>query len=666
MKSLSRFFARDTRRSNKIGQAVPVYESREVHRHQERTTTTPLRRITVGFLVFGVLGVIAYSAYALTPGTIKFAYSGETCQSRLTFLPSLQRTIPESKFAVTYSDSILVRGHRVVSTKTCFAPRSTPVPGPTVASSAPMGWRLLQTRYLVAVPKPPEVVGSLQTMKPLPITKPLQLSINQPDETFEYSIKISGKQQRCHVAAQTVHCATANLNLRQGVAYKAALVRSFDGKDAQAIGTMNFSTLPAVRVVSTTIQQNEVVVGRPKTVTVVFDKPLVEATAQLEDVTDAQGRKITTDTRIDGTKLIASWPDELPREKNYTLTVTKAVANDNSKTSGPFILKFETSGGPKITATNAPTSNVDTSARLVVTFDQQLVAGQDISKFAVITGVNAGITYDKNQIVYTLQSAPNCTNFTLSVVKGLLGESGMVSTSGWTFNTRTTCRVATTVIGRSVKGQAITAYTYGTGAKTVLFTGGIHGSEPSGMYIMQDWVKYLDSEGYKIPSDRKIVVVPNVNPDAIAANDRYNANGVNIDRNFPSSDWKKDVDIKGGTKVNGGGSAPLSEPETRALVDLTTSLNPRVVVSFHASGNLVGINKVADSAAIGTMYAVSVGYQTMFDNAEEIMGYGFSGEYETWVGEKLGAPAVLVELPNTTGRFFDKHVDTLWKVVNTP
>jgi protein MpaA len=209
------------------------------------------------------------------------------------------------------------------------------------------------------------------------------------------------------------------------------------------------------------------------------------------------------------------------------------------------------------------------------------------------------------------------------------------------------------------------AYFYGSGPTTVLFTGGIHGDEASGTYIMQDWAAHLDANAYKLAPGKQVVIVPNLNPDGIAANRRYNMNNVNVDRNFPSSDWISDITLTDGRVLpRGGGATPLSEPETQAIAELTSSLKVRAAISFHSSGALVGANKVADSVAIGSAYARGVGYGTMFYNPESIMGYTLTGEYETWMGEKFGIPAVLIELPTATGRYFSRHLSTLWAMAN--
>jgi len=238
-----------------------------------------------------------------------------------------------------------------------------------------------------------------------------------------------------------------------------------------------------------------------------------------------------------------------------------------------------------------------------------------------------------------------------------------MSKNDWSFTSRVSCGTTKT-IGYSVSGRPIIAYYYGNGASTILFTGGIHGNEQSGKYLLQDWTDHLDSNAYKIPANKQIVIIPSVNPDGLATSTRYNANKVNLDSNFASANWQTDTHNSSGVVSGGGGASPASEPETKALASLTTSLQPMLEVSFHAQGRLVGANQRGDSLNIGNLYASSVGYSSMIGQAEETMGYAITGEYEEWAGERYNTPAILIELPTLTGNYFESNKSTLWKIVN--
>jgi hypothetical protein len=69
------------------------------------------------------------------------------------------------------------------------------------------------------------------------------------------------------------------------------------------------------------------------------------------------------------------------------------------------------------------------------------------------------------------------------------------------------------------------------------------------------------------------MVVPCWNPDGLQAGTRYNANGVDLNRNFPTG-WNPHSDEP-------PGPGPLSEPESQALHSLILEIQPRKIVSLH-------------------------------------------------------------------------------------
>ena len=77
-------------------------------------------------------------------------------------------------------------------------------------------------------------------------------------------------------------------------------------------------------------------------------------------------------------------------------------------------------------------------------------------------------------------------------------------------------------------------------------------------------------------------VIPSYNPDGLARGTRENAQGVDLNRNFPHR-WA-DLD---GTYESGSG--PASEPETRAVMRFLRDVRPARVLSFHQP--LYGVDK---------------------------------------------------------------------------
>ena len=83
-------------------------------------------------------------------------------------------------------------------------------------------------------------------------------------------------------------------------------------------------------------------------------------------------------------------------------------------------------------------------------------------------------------------------------------------------------------IGRSVEGRPITAVERGTpGGTRVVVIGVIHGDEDDGVAILERLATA------PVPDGIDLWLVESMNPDGQAAQQRGNANGVDLNRNFP-------------------------------------------------------------------------------------------------------------------------------------
>ena len=133
------------------------------------------------------------------------------------------------------------------------------------------------------------------------------------------------------------------------------------------------------------------------------------------------------------------------------------------------------------------------------------------------------------------------------------------------------CRVE--VIGRSVLGRPLTAYSCGRAQSTrrVLVVGVVHGNEADGLPIAQALVRAPSVAG------ALLVVIPDLNPDGRALGTRQNARHVDLNRNFPYH-WQR-TGQPGDQQWTG--PSVLSEPESRALVGVVRRVRPTVTVWFH-------------------------------------------------------------------------------------
>lgn len=124
------------------------------------------------------------------------------------------------------------------------------------------------------------------------------------------------------------------------------------------------------------------------------------------------------------------------------------------------------------------------------------------------------------------------------------------------------------VIGHSVKGVPIRAWRVGDPrARTkAVALATLHGDESAPGQILQAL-----RDGRRVRGI-DLWVIPVVNPDGLRRGTRRNANGVDLNRNFPRA-WTR--------RVAGSGPRPASEPETRAVMRFVRRVDPRFVVSFH-------------------------------------------------------------------------------------
>lgn len=187
-------------------------------------------------------------------------------------------------------------------------------------------------------------------------------------------------------------------------------------------------------------------------------------------------------------------------------------------------------------------------------------------------------------------------------------------------------------LGKTVRGRDITAMVYGSGAKRVLILGGIHGDEQHTTVIARSLAVNINAE--TLPSNLTVVIVPDVNPDGLMVATRVNANGVDINRNFPSKTWRSEY-IE---QRHYPGVKPSSEPETRAVLSLLEQYPPHLVVTLHAALGCVNWDG-QQGAALAQQLASINGYPLC-----ATLGYETPGSLGILTGIDKQIPTVTIEL----------------------
>ncbi|MBC7893764.1 MAG: murein tripeptide amidase MpaA [Cytophagaceae bacterium] len=170
----------------------------------------------------------------------------------------------------------------------------------------------------------------------------------------------------------------------------------------------------------------------------------------------------------------------------------------------------------------------------------------------------------------------------------------------------------------------------------LLVFAGIHGEEPETTYALSRALRQLGE-----PLTHAAVVLA-ANPDGLIRGTRGNALGVDLNRNFPSQNWRPESVTCRSTiedpsdVVLGTGDHAGSEPETQALLALIEELRPDVVVALHAP--LACIDD-ANHSVLGQRIAKRTGMPLVPD-----VGYPTPGSFGSW-GQEHGVAVITYEFP---------------------
>ena len=601
--------------------------------------------------------VIVVCGLSFLPKTAQLSYVGKTCVNQLTLFPGIQKLNNSADFALSYDNVNNVGAVAIAAGKTCFQPISEPADYEQKLAVSPWGITLLQ-RQIRILPGRAPVADVSGIPASIPASRPLKVTLSGKDTLYTYSIALNDKRADCSPQESLLSCDIASLGLKQGTKYDFILQKQFKQRPTVDIAHVSVATLKAVTIKKSTIKNKQTVYANPRNFQFATDKEVKTVSATLETLGE-KPTSVPLRVSIDDSKFELAFGTQLKRETKYRLILKNVEGTDGSTLAEPKKIDFTMSGGPKVKSVSVGSNRVGQSATIYITFDQAL--GGDATKYVGLKGGSAIVTKSSDRTVAVqLRNLPRCTPFSLTVTKGIKSKYDIASTSGWSFASRTVCHTIRTV-GYSVQGRPIQAYFFGNGTDTVLFIGNIHGNEKSANATMNGWIGILESRAPSIPKGRQIVVVPMANPDGYYVYGRKNARGVNLNRNFPTANWERDIKTSSSQNDKGGGGRSAgSEPETRTIMALTNQLSPRLTVTYHSLGSLVNSNTVSLAASQGYAYARQVGYSYVSDaDTAETFGFTMTGTYEDWMAER-GKACFLIELPSDYGDYSVSNETAMW------
>lgn len=245
----------------------------------------------------------------------------------------------------------------------------------------------------------------------------------------------------------------------------------------------------------------------------------------------------------------------------------------------------------------------------------------------------------------------------------------------------------TGVAGRSVLGRNLSYIRLGIGPNQVFYNGAHHATEwitaPLLMKFIEEFSKaYVEGSNLKpgynprdIWQTSSIFIIPMVNPDGVdlvlnglspdnpyysdllrwnngstnfSAVWQANNRGVDLNHNYNaawqlSKDAERVYGITGPGPTRYSGTAPESEPESRAVADFTRTHNFRLVIAYHSQGQVIYWNFMnmapPEGRIIGEQFSQVSGYA--LDQTTGIASYA---GYKDWFILDYGRPGYTVEV----------------------
>ena len=182
------------------------------------------------------------------------------------------------------------------------------------------------------------------------------------------------------------------------------------------------------------------------------------------------------------------------------------------------------------------------------------------------------------------------------------------------------------IMGYSVQGRPVIVERFGDEGPVLFLFHTIHGNEVPGEQLGQRMRSWLIMHPEAIEG-LQVVYITQVNPDGYVANTRYNAKGIDLNRNFPASNF---------TPTDVYGPSPASEPETKVVVSVVEDTEPVAIVTVHTP--LDAINYDGPAKSLATQCSKASGYVI-----DQDIGF-YPGSFGSFAGIDLEIPTITLEL----------------------
>jgi protein MpaA len=167
----------------------------------------------------------------------------------------------------------------------------------------------------------------------------------------------------------------------------------------------------------------------------------------------------------------------------------------------------------------------------------------------------------------------------------------------------------------------------------------IHGDEAAGTPLTHRLHRHLLANPGLVDG-RRVVLIPVANPDGLHRRRRTNVHGIDLNRNFPASNFRT---------TRRHGKKPLSEPEAQALQRMILRYAPSRIVSIHQPVSCIDWDGPGEKLARAMAETCSLKAKRIGSRP---------GSLGSWVGLELKKPIITLELPRSADRLTE---DQLWR-----
>lgn len=199
------------------------------------------------------------------------------------------------------------------------------------------------------------------------------------------------------------------------------------------------------------------------------------------------------------------------------------------------------------------------------------------------------------------------------------------------------------IVGASVRNTPIMTHVFGQGSSVTLILATIHGDEPAGTPLLRKLSQYIKNN-LEVANGRTIILLPLANPDGLAQNTRYNAKGIDLNRNFSAAN-----------RLNSdtAGRSALSEPEARIIAELIDQYQPSRIVSLHQRRN----NRLGCIDYDGPAAGLALAMARFCDLPINKLG-AMPGSLGSYAGLTLRIPIITFEMQTADSKL---SPDSLWR-----